>query len=147
LFADVIPIRTSPRYGTSEVYFTEDMAGPWVSWETSKPNIFVNNTSPSSGFDVMTWWGTNKVLPRVEASGRWENNLLCRPPTVELDKKEQTILTTLKNNNVLYKEQTKAVTKIPHTVSACLWAAESFKTRGVRKESGATRDTKHRLAK
>jgi hypothetical protein len=66
---------------------------------------------------------------------------------VELDKTERTILTTSENNDALLKEQTKeAVTKKkPHTLSACLWAAESFKTRGVRKESGATRDTKHRL--
>jgi hypothetical protein len=62
---------------------------------------------------------------------------------MELDEKEQMILMTSENH--LLKDQTKAVTKKPHTLSACLWAAESFKTRGVQKEFDATRDMKHRL--
>jgi hypothetical protein len=143
LFVDVIPIRTSPRYGSLELYFTEEMAGPKKEWAIGKYDPFLKNTSSSNIFDAAKRWGPNHVLPRAEASGRWENIPICRPPKNPMEAtKVVTPVTHEEHNTRLEKKENK---KKPHVLSACLWAAESFKTRGVKRESGRTRDTKDRL--
>ena len=37
------------------------------------------------GFDARKRWGDRNVVPRVEASGRWENFPICKPPPPTLE--------------------------------------------------------------
>jgi hypothetical protein len=145
LHVDIVPIRTSPRYGTHEAYFTEESAGPKFSWAGGKRDNLLgeSNGINSVGFDPLVRWGDRNVLPRIEASGRWENFPICQPPQLAIEKDERKV-----------EEDPKAPVKTPsvepqvkpHLLSACLWASESFKTRGMEKDSQSTRDTKERLA-
>jgi hypothetical protein len=127
LHVDIVPIRTSPRYGTNEVHFTEELAG-------RKDSL--------AGFDPRVRWGDRNVLPRIAASGRWENFPICQPPQLVVDNDEQKVEEHPKS---LVKTPSVGPQVKPHLLSACLWASESFKTRGVEKDSQSTRDTKKRL--
>jgi hypothetical protein len=127
LHVDIVPIRTSPRYGTHEVHFTEELAG-------RKDSL--------AGFDPRVRWGDRNVLPRIEASGRWENFPICQPPQLVVDNDEQKVEEHPKS---LVTTPSVGPKVKPHLLSACLWASESFKTRGVEKDSQSTRDTKKRL--
>lgn len=131
---DLIPIRTSPRFGIPEIYFSEDMAGPREGWGIGNEKLWRNDsTVPVEGFNASLRWGNCHVLPRVEASGRWTNLPICRPPSIAVDK--------TKNVAVLAKENKE--TRKPHLLSACLWASASFKTRG--KDRDPVMDTAERL--
>lgn len=85
LHLDIIPIRTSVRY--QEIHLDQDLVGP---------------TTELPRFDPATRWGTNHVVPAVEASGRWANIPVC---PLQRPKKK-------------------------YFLSACLWASAEFKTRG-----------------
>lgn len=115
LHVDVIPIRTSTRY--KEVYLTEDHVGP-------NPGVKI--------FDPAKSWGPKNVVPRVEASGRWENIPICKPPAFPMEDGTQKLLPDVKTEK-----------KKPHFLSACLWASTEFKTRG--KKSHPTTDTLQRM--
>jgi hypothetical protein len=119
---DLVPIRSSVRY--NEHYLTEDMIGPKERWA-------------AKGFDPGKHWGKQSVLPRIEASGRWENIPICHPPTPnggDVDKKSYETHPILESPSKPSK---------PNFLSACLWASAEFKTRGVKK--GADTDTISRL--
>jgi hypothetical protein len=120
VYVDLIPIRTSVRY--DELYLTEDMIGPREGWGMQE-------------FNASERWGERNVLPRIEASGRWENIPICLPPQLSEN------AGTAKEPS-LPAPEAKITTK-PHYLSACLWASAEFKTRGVKK--GATTDTQARL--
>jgi hypothetical protein len=79
-------------------------------------------------FDPARAWGSNHVLPQVEASGRWENLPICPVQS-------STVSPPLTNQT--------ASTKKPHLLSACLWASASYQTRGTDKQPLS--DTKGRL--
>jgi hypothetical protein len=85
LFLDVVPIRTSIRY--EEIHMEKELIGP---------------KSELAQFDPASKWGTNHVIPAVEASGRWANIPVCPLPKP----------------------------KKKYFLSACLWASAEFKTRG-----------------
>lgn len=119
LHLDVIPIRTSVRYG--EQYLTEDQIGPKVS---------------VPAFDPVTRWGPRNVVPRIEASGRWENIPICRPPKPEIKKSivgkdehhvKKTDRELDSKDDATNKGERPAK---PHYLSACLWASATFNTRG-----------------
>jgi hypothetical protein len=120
VYVDLIPIRTSVRY--EELYLTEDLIGPKEDWELD-------------AFDPVTRWGQNNVLPRVEASGRWQNIPICFPPQVVGADEEEGITSRFLPG--------KPSQQKPHFLSACLWASAEFKTRG--KKKGASTDTMQRL--
>ena len=120
-----------------------------VGNKKSMSNINENHPTPlmKNGFDPRLFWGDAHVLPRIEASGRWENFPVCRHPGVGYEKN------TDSNKNVITaqgeikdrEENTNAgndnVAK-KHKLTACLWAAASFTTRG---DAQAVSDTTKRL--
>lgn len=140
LHLEIVPIRTPPRYGTREVYFTEDLAGPQESWQLDgsfwKNMTYQNQTT--RGFDARLRWGTKHVLPRVEASGRWSNLPVCQPPQLPPPR-----TTANQDNGDGPPPVDSSVTSKPHLLSACLWASASFRTRG--KKDKPIRDTATRL--
>jgi hypothetical protein len=119
IHVDIVPIRTSVRY--EEIYLTPDQIGP-------KPE--------SPPFDPVTRWGPDHVLPRIEASGRWENIPICTPPkpTLDDDKANNKVLIGEKwHSSNTRLEVTGLVSDKPekqHFLSACLWASAEFQTRG-----------------
>jgi hypothetical protein len=134
IYVDVVPIRTNPRFGMEESYFSEDLVGPgfFRNDDRRKPK-FSSHTQKVWGFDADTVYGNKHVLPRVEASGRWANIPICtapkRPPTKQEFK--------LSENNEGGKElsvtnnvKKAAEKKKPFTLSACVWASGTFHTRG-----------------
>jgi len=148
VYVDFVPIRTAPRYGKRMSYFTPDMAGEEMQIPTDtfgwgdlmKSNIVpsnnrvVNDISGNhpprlmkNGFDAQLFWGDRHVIPRIEASGRWENLPVCKPPA--------------SNNDKIATEVNKPVKK-KHKLAACLWASASFTTRG---DAQAVSDTTSRL--
>lgn len=138
LHVDVVPIRTSPRYGSKEVYFTEDMAGPKERWETTgRLDTFNSSGITTRGFNATKRWGPNHVLPPVEASGRWANLPICMPPTVPLEEKQTDVAISETNET---KNQEK-----PHQLTACLWSAASFSERGIKDDRNKQKDTVERL--
>jgi hypothetical protein len=148
----VVPIRTSPRYGLPEMYFTDDMAGPSRTWKRDGLWLHPNQTI---GFDAAKRWGNRNVLPLVEASGRWTNLPICQPASIPVPNnddddadflhKRDTLVSSVvtkpnQTNDTIEKHSRKL-----HLLSACLWAADSFKTRGVNKAEKSVKDTRQRL--
>ena len=88
-----------------------------------------------NGFDARLFWGDKHVIPRIEASGRWENLPVCRHPGVGYDttEKESIASVSQENNGGIVKK---------HKLTACLWASASFTTRG---NAQAVSDTTTRL--
>jgi hypothetical protein len=107
-YLDLVPIRTPPRYGPREFYFQEGMIKP----------------DATKTFDAKERWGDHNVMPRVEASGRWTNIPICFPPSTGSNREAAIAQDQEK------KTATEPAGKKPHTLSACLWAASSFQTRG-----------------
>ena len=128
VYVDLVPIRTAPRYGKSMSYFTPDMAGDTLyPFEDrfgfnnlTKSNILKTGDSVGSdnadnhperlmhnGFDPWLFWGKRHVLPRIEASGRYENLPVCLNPSIS-----------------------GGVGSKMHKLTACLWASATFTTRG-----------------
>lgn len=107
IYLDLVPIRTMPRREKDGL---------------SIPGV--NNPS----FSPKLAWGDDHVIPRVEASGRWENIPICSPPKVDesspSDLAKQTALTA-QSGNVVDSARNKT-----HFLVACVWASESFSTRG-----------------
>lgn len=149
VYLDFIPIRTAPRYGKRMSYFTPDMAGETIQFPTdtfgwgdlAETNVVHvngrNKSNPSekhpprlmkNGFNARLFWGDSHVIPRVEASGRWQNLPICKPPAAEIADK------------ALVEGQKPAEKK--HKLVACLWASASFTTRG---NAQAVSDTTLRL--
>lgn len=149
VYVDFVPIRTAPRYGKRMSYFTPDMAGEMIRYpednlgwgDLMKTNIVhgkleneISDDHPprlmKNGFDARLFWGDSHVIPRIEASGRWENLPVCASPTNNVAKDDK-----------IPVEGDKPATK-PHKLAACLWASASFKTRG---DAQAVSDTTSRL--
>lgn len=78
-----------------------------------------------NGFNPYLFWGTKHVIPRIEASGRWENLPVCTHPGVGYEPKEP-----------------REGAPKRHKLTACLWAAASFTTRG---NAASVSDTTSRL--
>jgi hypothetical protein len=114
---DLIPIRTPPRFGPKEAHFPDGMIRP----------------DEEITFDAKKRWGDHNVMPRVEASGRWENIPICSPPSI--GSKVEAV-------DVVKPAVTTAKQK-PHVLSACIWASASFRTRGA--GQAPTTDTLRRL--
>jgi hypothetical protein len=110
LWLDIVPIRTPPRY--LDMHFGREVLGPFDQW--------AYGVRP---WNATLYWGSSHVVPRVEASGRWTNLPICKPPSAPTPK--------------------ETTTEKPHYLSACLWASAEFKTRGLKK--GGTTDTADRL--
>lgn len=148
VYVDVIPIRTAPRYGKRMSYFTPDMAGDSLDVNGDKlefGDLMTNNIVPTgdvtkhiqhemhaprlmkNGFDPQLFWGDRHVLPRVEASGRWENFPICRHPGVGYESSDEP-----NNKAVEPTGEAKRDNAVPkkHKLTACLWASASFATRG-----------------
>jgi len=117
IYVDLVPIRTSTRFGSEEVYLPDYMTG--FHKKARKGSFYpgwlgrLNTTYNNFGFDPKSRWGDRNVLPKVEASGRWENVPVCLPPK------------PAENMELPVNEKNKQ-----HTLAACLWASSSFHTRG-----------------
>lgn len=116
MYLDLIPIRTPPRYGPREAHFPEGMIQP----------------DEEITFNAKERWGDHNVMPRVEASGRWQNIPICFAPSIESRVKATDTQVTVS----VPKQK-------PHVLSACLWASASFRTRGA--GQSPTTDTLRRL--
>ena len=151
VYVDVVPIRTAPRYGKGMSYFTPDMAGVEVSpsrdifgWSDLMTTniVHTNSNQPSdeghpprrmkNGFDARLFWGDGHVLPKIEASGRWENLPICRHPGLGYS-------TPASDED--FSSGLQLITK-KHKLTACLWASATFTTRG---NAQAVKDTASRL--
>ena len=89
-----------------------------------------------NGFDPWIFWGDHHILPRIEASGRWENLPICKHPGIGY---ETTSGGTKTSNQQLVVND---IISKPHKLIACLWASASFTTRG---NAQAVSDTTARL--
>ena len=120
IYVDVVPIRTSPRFGYNNAMFPDK----WVGEGFRKKRIKLANSFPhnrtENGFDASVVYGDKHILPRVEASGRWENIPICKP----------TPPPPLKKDAAISSSSASDPKKKPHTLSACLWASATFHTRG-----------------
>jgi hypothetical protein len=135
IYVDVIPIRTSPRFGYENALFPEKLAGKDFYEKKSygmQPIFPFNRTK--YGFDASIAYGDNNVLPRVEASGRWENIPICAPPPPPpvksgADESKSSAEASSKDVVPIQSKGAKGGKK-QHTLSACLWASATFHTRG-----------------
>lgn len=93
IYVDIVPVRTYPRD---------------TKWGYIKG---------VGAFDPDVEWGRNHVLPVVEASGRWSNFPICRPPAKDTTKK-----------NMIDTEPSKRKEK--DYLIGCTWASATFATRG-----------------
>ncbi len=122
---DVIPIRTPARFPLSSTdggfYLSEEQVGS--EW------------AKRLAFDPLQAWGDRHVLPLPEASGRWENLPLC-PVSATTE--------TTFDHNVATPSISHQSTK-RNLLSACLWAAASFRTRGKENVKHSIDDTLARL--
>ena len=130
IYVDLVPIRTSARY--NDMYLNGDMIGDF-------------RMQYGEFFDPVKRWGPKNVLPRFEASGRWANIPICRPPSPDdgmgLDSKALQVVG--KQEDKENEDPTTAKPPKRHFLAACLWASAEFKTRGTRK-SGIS-DTESRF--
>jgi hypothetical protein len=133
LHLDLVPIRTSPRYGLDQVHFSEEMAGPKETWNSGTFNrtLWRNPGDPLHGFNVAKQWGSRHVLPLAAASGRWTNLPICQPVgasiAVEDDDEAAAVVATDEREEA---KQDMTQSK-PHHLVACVWASASYATRGM----------------
>lgn len=151
IYVDLVPIRTAPRFGYENGYFSEDMVGShWLkNLDKRKPAFPMLTNRTEFGFLADQTYGTRHVLPRVEASGRWANIPICQSylPN-EGDIVTKPIIDVVNNNSHLSKLQSKnsdgefKSTEKKYTLTACVWASSSFHTRGGDRNIN---DTKQRM--
>ena len=153
IHVDIVPIRTSPRFGVQELYFQEDLAGKKSDYGRSVGDKWqwdrVMGTKPGQyGFDPKTRWGEKNVVPRIEASGRYANIPICRPPPPTLEENESNGVQEKENMEVevqtdgTYDAVTDSNRKKKHELIGCLWASKQYTTRG---HESAISDTTERL--
>jgi hypothetical protein len=153
LHIDLIPIRTSPRYGLDEVYFTETMAGPKDTWHLGNFTrlLWRERDDPIKGFDAEKRWGSAHVLPLAVASGRWANLPICSPhqfvDAIEIGKGgTSSVVADLETKR---GEQNEIFGRSPHStkpffLTACTWASAFYSTRG--RNVAATNSSIERLS-
>ena len=151
IYVDLVPIRTAPRFGYENGYFSEDMTGPdWFKNISKRRPAFPMLTNRTDfGFLADKVFGKQHILPRFEASGRWANIPICQsyqPNEADIVPKpiidtvgNNSRLSTLKSEN-LEGEKESDVKK--YTLTACVWASSSFHTRGGDRNIN---DTKERI--
>ena len=115
VYLDLVPIRTRPRT-TREGYI------PGVKTDFD-PSI--------------EWGGKGGILPLVDASGRYTNIPVCRPPIVDVesasgdDQEQSSVVKAQKNKRMRQHPEQGGESKSPrHYLIGCLWASASFTTRG-----------------
>ena len=155
IHVDIVPIRTSPRFGVQEVYFKEELAGKQNEYGRSVGDKWqwdrVMGTTPGKyGFDPKTRWGEKNVVPRVEASGRYTNIPICRPPPPTLEEEVSVDGAQEEKHKAEVDVQTDGTLDAPtdpnrkkkHELIGCLWASKQYTTRG---HESAISDTTERL--
>lgn len=106
IYVDLIPIRTPVRRSR------EGFGIPGVS----------------SSFDPKAAWGDASIVPLVENSGRWSNVPICNTPKVDEQLKVDTMSTSETPSEL--KDESSGTSEKKHFLVACVWAAQSFSTRG-----------------
>lgn len=112
-FVDLVPIRTSPRYGPPIEYLP--------------PRLFNDKNS----WDPKVEWGDNHLLPRIQDSGRWENIPICKPSLMTYPDQGPIDL----DDNVAIEAHDTAAAELAQInkkkkLIACAWTSSSFQTRG-----------------
>jgi hypothetical protein len=93
-------------------------------------------------FDAKKQWGPNHAAMFSQESRLAEDGKIFQSTNhTKLQWKQQKVGTPVTHD----KNNTCREKKKSHVLSSCLWAAKSFKMRGVHKESGMPRDTKDQL--
>jgi hypothetical protein len=131
LFVDVIPIRTPPRYGTTNRYLA-----PWFA----EFNIQSSASSADDKFDFATEIGNDHVLPAIEDSGRWENVPICLPSLMAYEGQKAADLPPPPPNSPYDTvRDSTAMASVPlqsqvqkHRLVSCIWASSGYATRGER---------------
>ncbi len=116
-FLDIIPIRTPPRFGPSNVFFPPR----YKMYQT---------TNASAVFDADLEWGKGHVLPKIDDSGRWENIPICQPSHMTYAKSFKAPASSLSDNAVSRAVESAALPH--HRLIACTWASSGYTTRGDR---------------
>mmetsp|Transcript_9039 Transcript_9039/g.18100 ORF Transcript_9039/g.18100 Transcript_9039/m.18100 type:complete len:885 (-) Transcript_9039:2268-4922(-) len=106
IYVDLIPIRTPVRKSR------EGFGIPGVS----------------SSFDPNVVWGDARIIPLVENSGRWSNIPICNSPKVDEQLEVDTISTPDAPSE--FNDESSGPTEKKHFLAACVWASQSFSTRG-----------------
>jgi hypothetical protein len=114
IYVDLIPVRTPVRRSR------KGYALPGVS---------------DGAFDPQRAWGSAHVLPRIEASGRWENIPICSPPrageeTAWVADPSRQLARMSSSSRLNSNDVIAAQNRTRHFVVACVWASHSFSTRG-----------------
>eukprot|EP00586_Coscinodiscus_wailesii_P015573 CAMPEP_0172492546 /NCGR_PEP_ID=MMETSP1066-20121228/23733_1 /TAXON_ID=671091 /ORGANISM="Coscinodiscus wailesii, Strain CCMP2513" /LENGTH=825 /DNA_ID=CAMNT_0013262235 /DNA_START=72 /DNA_END=2549 /DNA_ORIENTATION=- len=102
VFLDLVPMRVPPRFG----------------------ELFIDGRETINTFNATKMW-KGHVLPKIEASGRWANLPVCRPPPVVANSAPEV---GTKGVTVPSSVGTKNATK-PHFLVGCLWVSASYATR------------------
>lgn len=149
LFVDIVPIRTPTRHG--KIFLPPARHGS-------------HEIPTSMQFNASVHFGTNHILPPINASGRWSNVPVCQTskktfhigtqlPNVELGTSK---IDSAKNRVKDLERQEKAdsqnISRVNvanttpnhkiHNLVACTWASASFETRG---KSSIVNDGQDRL--
>ena len=108
-------------------------------------------TTPGKyGFDAKTRWGDKNIVPRIEASGRYANIPICRPPPPTLEGKGEgddvqegkaDAEVEIQGDGTL-DAPTDPNRKKKHQLVGCLWASKQYTTRG---HENVISDTSERL--
>ena len=106
IYIDLIPIRTPVR---------RDRDGFGI------PGV-------SSSYSPADVWGNANIIPLVENSGRWSNIPICYTP--KLDEVGEGDDANALSTNLKLSEESSSSTEKKHFNVACVWAAQSFSTRG-----------------
>ena len=112
-FIDLIPIRTSPRYGPPVEYLPPRLYNEDNTWDPKKE------------------WGDNHLLPRIQDSGRWENIPICKPSLMTYPDEgpiDQDDKAAIKVHDTTVAELAQNNNK--KKLIACAWTSSSFQTRG-----------------
>ena len=111
LFVDLIPIRTPPRYRSTNAYFPPR----YKAFE---------ETDDKKRFDAKEEWGDDHILPLLHDSGRWENIPICKPSIQTYNDLPARDITPPQTKP---KDPSKT-----HRLVACVWASSGYATRGER---------------
>ncbi|KAL7517720.1 hypothetical protein ACHAWX_002618 [Stephanocyclus meneghinianus] len=130
LYVDLVPIRTPVRRNK------EGFGVPGVS----------RTSDGSTLFDPKFEWGDSHIIPHIEASGRWSNIPICRPPAREEESTSKAVAyqsSKERSPDFAQESNESGTTTKKHFLVACVWASYSFSTRG--KSSPTDSSTSERL--
>lgn len=115
-FVDLIPIRTSVRYGSSWIFLPD--------------RLYPDKNS----FDVKAEYGEKHLVPKIEDSGRLENIPICKPSLMTYP--DSGVFLNMDDPKAIAEYDAKVAQEykdgIKKKLISCAWTSAVFKTRGDR---------------